>query len=63
MNEFSMNFTEKFWENKNDNLLLFKGTVRLGFHDRKYQVIENEKFEEWTANRPSERLLEIGKHL
>eukprot|EP00112_Aurelia_sp_Birch-Aquarium-sp1_P011788 Seg248.1 transcript_id=Seg248.1/GoldUCD/mRNA.D3Y31 product="alpha-globin transcription factor CP2" protein_id=Seg248.1/GoldUCD/D3Y31 len=36
-----------------------KGTVRLGFHDRKYQVIENEKFEEWTANRPSERLLEI----
>ncbi|XP_065053432.1 transcription factor CP2-like isoform X1 [Rhopilema esculentum] len=36
-----------------------QGVIRLGFHDRKYQVIESEKFDEWSANHPNERLLEI----
>jgi len=36
-----------------------KGSIRLGFHDRKYQVVEIEKFEEWATNRPNESLLQI----
>ena len=42
-------------------LLPYKGSIRLGFHDRKYQVIENEKFEEWATNRPNDSLLQLGK--
>jgi hypothetical protein len=34
--------------------------VKLGFYERKLQVIEGEKYEEWLTNRPAERLLEIG---
>ena len=40
--------------------LTFQGIVKLGFFERKLQVLEAEKFEEWLGNRPAERLLEIG---
>ncbi|CAB4030772.1 Hypothetical predicted protein [Paramuricea clavata] len=33
--------------------------VKLGFYERKLQVVEAEKYEEWLTNRPAERLLEI----
>ncbi|XP_046846407.1 transcription factor CP2-like isoform X2 [Xenia sp. Carnegie-2017] len=33
--------------------------AKLGFYERKLQVVETEKYEEWLANRPTERILEI----
>eukprot|EP00794_Sanderia_malayensis_P003411 gene3411-3902_t len=42
-----------------DGNQFLKSTVRVGFHDRKYQVVESEKFEEWISHRQNERILEI----
>ncbi|XP_015772254.1 PREDICTED: transcription factor CP2-like isoform X2 [Acropora digitifera] len=47
-----------------DEALKFKGqciksVVKLCFYERKLQVQESEKYEEWKNNRPADRLLEI----
>lgn len=44
-------------------ITLFQVVVKLGFYERKLQVIETEKYEEWLNSRPAERLLEIGKEV
>lgn len=36
-----------------------KSVVKLCFYERKLQVQESEKYEEWKSNRPADRLLEI----
>ena len=34
--------------------------IKLCFYERKLQVQESEKYEEWKNNRPADRILEIG---
>lgn len=41
--------------------LIFQSVVKLCFYERKLQVQESEKYEEWKSNRPADRILEIGK--
>lgn len=41
--------------------LIFQSVVKLCFYERKLQVQEAEKYEEWKSNRPADRILEIGK--
>ncbi|XP_027060557.1 upstream-binding protein 1-like, partial [Pocillopora damicornis] len=36
-----------------------KSTIKLCFYERKLQVQESEKYEEWKNNRPADRMLEI----
>lgn len=40
---------------------LLQSVVKLCFYERKLQVQELEKYEEWKNNRPADRILEIGK--
>jgi len=39
----------------------FQSKVKLTFYERKLQILEVEKFEEWKNHRPLERILEIGE--
>ena len=39
----------------------FQSVVKLCFYERKLQVQESEKYEEWKSNRPADRILEIGE--
>lgn len=39
--------------------LYIKSVVKLCFYERKLQVQESEKYEEWKSNRPADRILEI----
>ena len=40
--------------------LSLQSVVKLCFYERKLQVQESEKYEEWKNNRPADRILEIG---
>lgn len=40
--------------------LTSQSVVKLCFYERKLQVQESEKYEEWKNNRPADRILEIG---
>ena len=41
-------------------LFIPQSTIKLCFYERKLQVQESEKYEEWKNNRPADRMLEIG---